>query len=284
MIDLTPALLRITELYKFKLSDNDTYMYFTPHDKDIPFDDGDGNGVQIYNKFPIKRGPVDYHINLQVDLVQISMGIIGLVVDETFSYTIPQVIKNGFLREAEVTITRLDYMVLTSQVIFTGRITGNIEYTQGTLRVHVGSLLDRLKDMVPNYLYKELCNHKLYGQYCELTKADWKETGTADAGSTTSKIFDATFLFSNQPLDYWFQGEIRFTSGENTSISQTIVVHGDGFIETMLPFPNAVALNDAFDCWPGCQKDGITCDTKFDNYDNNGAFEYVPNPKLVILP
>ncbi|MHC4276955.1 MAG: baseplate hub domain-containing protein [Planctomycetota bacterium] len=284
MIDLTPTLLRITELYKFKLSDNDTYMFFTPHDEDIPFDDGDGNGVQTYRKFPIKRGPVDYHMNLQVDLVQITMGIVGLVVDETFNYTIPQIIKNGFLREAEVTITRFDYVLLTSQTIFQGRITGDIEYTQGALRVHVGSLLDRLKDSVPNFLYKELCNHKLYGPYCKLTKADWKETGTADAGSTTSKIFDDTFLYSNQPPDWWLQGEIRFTSGDNTNISQTIVVHGDGFIETLTPFPNAVVLDDAFDCWPGCAKDGITCDIKFDNYPNNGSFEYIPHPKHVILP
>lgn len=280
-MDLTPTLLTIADIYKITLTTDDV-AYLTNHDEDISY------GGETYLALPIKRDKVNYHINLQVDKVNIAFGLVGVEVEIEVSgilYTIPQVVKNGFLRNAHVLISRIDYIALgTPDTIFEGWVTGDIEFTGGELQMHVGGLLDRLKAPFPTFSYTELCNHQLYGTYCKINRATYVESGTADAGSTQAQVFDAIFLYSNQPLDYWHKGEIKFTSGDNSGIAREIVKHNDGDIKVLMPFPNPVGVGDTFDAWPGCSKTGVVCEDKYNNLVNFGGFEYIPKPEALIYP
>ncbi len=283
MVDTTATHLTIAELYEIVLTNGDT-AYFTSHPVFISY------GGNNYQALPIQRNRVRYHIDLEVDRVNIIFGLVNVQIGVEVGgilYTLPQVVKNDFMRNAHVTVSRIDYELLgTPDIVFEGWVTGDVSYTGGAMSMHVGSILDRLKDPFPTFLFSELCNHQLYGTYCTLNRATYVESGTADAGSTQAQVFDAIFLYAGQPLDHWYKGELKFTSGDNLNITREIVTHNDGDVETLLPFPNPVAVGDTFEAVPGCDKTATTCaSTKFsDNMVNFGGFEHIPKPEDLFLP
>lgn len=276
-MDLTLAHLTIAEIYDFTLS-NGVTAFFTSHNEEIRY------GGNYYQPIPIKRDKISYHINLQVDKVKVSLGLVGAKVGAQ-EYTMAQVVKNDFLRNAHVVISRIDYIALgTPDVAFEGWVTGDINFNEGILVVEVGSILDRLRDSFPSFLYTSLCNHQLYGPYCTVSRASFVESGTADAGSNEGQVFDAILLYSNQPLDYWYKGELKFTSGENAGIAREVVKHNNGDVQFLIPFPNPVAVGDSFDCWPGCDKTSTRCIDIFNNLSFFGGFEYIPKPEMLYFP
>ncbi len=280
MTDLKQTQLTIAEVYKITLdNDSNTTLYFAAHDKNISY------GGSTYMAFTIRRTKINYHINLQVDKVDISIGIVG-VRSGGLSYTMPRVVENGFLRNAHVLISRVDYVALDGlETLFEGWVTGDIEYTAGELHLSVGSILDKLQDTFPKFIYSESCNHQLYKEYCQVNKESLKEYGPkVGVGSTRSKIVHSMFKYSAHPEDYWFKGEVKITSGDNTDISREVTTHNDGNVELLLPFPNNVLGSAHFWAVPGCDKAGTTCDEKFANYQHFGGFEYIPKPEMLFYP
>ncbi len=276
-IDFTQSTLTLAEVYDFTLSDG-TVANFTPHRGGIVF------GATTYQAIPIKRGPISYYSNLQVDKLTIQLGLIGVSVG-TSSYSIPDVIKRGFLRGTHIQIYLVDYEVLDQKkLLFDGWVTGGISYNAGALSLECSSLLDKLNERFPKLIYSEFCQHQLFDTRCSLSKDDYDETGTAGVSSTTQLIYSPVFAFSNHAEGYWLKGELKFTSGLNLNISRTINQHVDGYVRVILPFINAVVVSvDTFTAWPGCDKSGLTCATKFltDNYANFFGFEYIPKPEIL---
>lgn len=274
MVDLTATQLKITELYIFEMT-NGAIARFTNHSANVAY------GGNTYQAIPIKRSNIAYHSELQVDKVTITLGIIGVTVGAA-SHTIPQIIKRGFIKNAHVYIYLVDYVALDSTtLLFEGWATGGISYNQGELTVDCSSLLDKLNAKFPKYIYSEFCQHQLFGLYCGLTKASYLESGTATAGTTTQIIYASVFAFSNHASGYWLRGEITFTSGDNNGISRSIVEHGDGYIKTLVPFIDTIAVGNTFSVYPGCDKSGATCESKFNNYSNFFGFEYCPSPSVL---
>lgn len=275
-MDLTQPQLTLAELYEITTTDG-SIARFTSHDANITY------GVDTYQAIPIGRSQIAYHIDLQVDKVDVSFSLVGITVG-TKSYTIPQVIRKGFLRDAHVKIYLIDYIAKDElKILFEGWVTGNISYNQGIVSISVGSILDKLSEKFPKIIYSEFCNHQLFSTYCGLVKSTYKHTGAAGSGSTQSKIYSSVFAFSNHAEGYWTKGEIKMTSGENNGISKTVIKHYDGYIELLIPFPLTLAVGNAFEAYPGCDKSGKTCAEKFNssNYANFLGFEYIVKPEIL---
>ncbi len=274
-IDFTQTKLTLAEIYQITFTDN-SIAYFTSHDKDIAY------GGNTYQAIPITRSPVRYHTNLQVDKVDISLGLVGIQIG-TKSLSIPEVIRRDFIRNAHVKIYIIDYITLTDvKLIFEGWATGGITYNAGICTVSVGSLLDKLKDKFPKLIYSEFCNHQLYNSYCGLTKSTYLVQDSTGAGTTTQLIYSTAFAFTAQAGGYWNKGEIKMTSGNNDGVSRSILKHYDGYVKLTIPYFESVAVGDTFDVWPGCDKSGKTCDEKFSNYSEFFGFEYIPKPGVLI--
>jgi uncharacterized phage protein (TIGR02218 family) len=283
-VDLTTTKLTIAELFKITCSDpHATIAYFTNHDTNISYDG------QTWLAIPIWRGPVKYGSDLEVDQVNVSFGIVSVTIG-TKSYTVPQLIRRGFFRDATVEIFIVDYAntSLTAKNRFKGYVSRGIKFNKGITTLGCGSMLDRLKDKIPKIIHSEFCQHALFDAYCSLTKASYKVSTTADSGSTTTRIYSSSFAYSahlradgQNDESYWVQGEILGTSGDNEDFSRSIIAHGDGWIEVMFPFDHDVAGGDGFDVWPGCDGNGETCEQRFDNYDNSLLFEDIPKPEQI---
>ena len=87
-------------------------------------------------------------------------------------------------------------------------------------------------------------------------------------------INSAVFAYSNKPKGFFANGELKFTSGANTGVSRTVLVHGDGFAIVRVAFPTDIQDGDAFNVWAGCDKTGLTCATRF--------VQGASNPELII--
>jgi len=276
-MDLTAAQLTFAELYKFATVDG-SILRVTSHDASIVYD---GN---TYQAIPIKRSKINYHTDLQVDKVDISMGLVGVKVGAK-EYSIPKIIRLGLLRNAHVQIHLIDYALKDEiKLLFEGWVTEGISYNKGIVTLNVGSILDKLNEKFPKYIYSEYCNHQLYSTYCGLIKDTYKNSSSATLGSTPGKIFSTVFAFASKPEGYWAKGELKIKSGGNSGLSRTIIKHNDGNVELLIPFPEAVAVDNTFDVWPGCDKSGVTCAMKFltSNYANFFGFEYTPKPEVLV--
>ena len=274
-MDLTTTNLTLAELYTITTVNGDIAR-FTSLDKDVVY------GGDTWQAIPISRSQISYHTDLQVDKVDISMGLVGILVGTTH-YSIPKLIQLGLMRNAHVLIHLVDYVALdTTQLLFEGWVTEGISYNRGICTLSVGSLLDKLSEKFPKYIYSEYCQHQLYGPYCGLTKASYLGTSTAGAGSTKGIIYAAIFAYSAHASGYWMKGEVKLTTGLNAGTSRSIIQHNDGNVVVLIPFVENVTIGDVVNAWPGCDKSGVTCDTKFDNYVSFFGFEYIPKPEVLI--
>lgn len=274
-MDLTTTKLTLTELYTITTMNGDTAR-FTSHDADITY------GANLYQAIPIKRSQISYHTDLQVDRVDISMGLVAIVIGD-LEYSIPKVIRLGLLRNAHVYIHLVDYVALDSvKLLFEGWVTQGATYNRGICTLGVGSILDKLQEKFPKYIYSELCQHQLYGTYCGLDPDDYEASGTIDTGTTSSTIYADAFLYSATEEGWYAKGKLSMTSGDNSGVDRSILVHGDGYVRLLIPFIETLTVGDTFNVWPGCDKSGVMCDEKFDNYDNFFGFEYCPKPEVLI--
>lgn len=276
-VDTTSTQLTLAELYEITLSTG-AVAYFTSHDANITYD------AQTWQAIPIGRSNIAYHNDLQVDKVEISVGIVGVTIGATL-LTIPQIIKRDYLRNAHVRVLLVDYEVLDSEkLLFEGWITGAVSYNAGILTASVGSILDKLNNKFPKVIYSETCNHTLFSTACGLTKSSYLSTGACSTASDQNTIYSTIFnITTAYPQDYWLRGEIKFTSGSNQDIQRTIASHSTaGSVTVMVPFPETVAGSDAFDAYPGCDKTGAMCSTRFNNYANFFGFEFIPKPELIM--
>lgn len=264
----TAAELDIVELYEFNLQ-NGANAYFTSHDRNISY------GGNSYQAIPIRRSEVKYHSDLQVDKVQVEMGLIGVKIGAQ-QFSIPTVIKRDYLRNAHCKITLLDRKTSGTYLLFEGWATGEIAYNKGILSMQVGSILDKLQDRFPKIIYSETCNHAHFDAYCGLNKADWRENGTTAAGTTLFKVYADLFLFSYKPQGWWCRGE--FVLGD---CSRTVLAHEDGYIILMMPLWEVPTPGETFTCTAGCDRTGATCKAKFSNYANFLGFEYIPKPEVL---
>lgn len=268
--------LTIAELFTI-ITPNGITARLTSHSENITYD---GNE---YLAIPMRRGTISTKADLEVDKVEVEMAILGLTIGGQ-SYSMLQVLKRGFLRDASVRIVAVDYEDLTyDKFRFHGFISDSIAYTSGVMSFNVGSALDRLKDKFPKLIYSEFCPHLLFGTYCTLNEATWRESGTVLFSTTSSRIYSDVFLFSNKAQGYWLRGEILVTdvASEEYDVGRVILAHEDGYVDLLLPFGSAPLTGETFNVWPGCDKSGETCADTFNNYANFLGFEYIPKPEVM---
>lgn len=85
-------------------------------------------------------------------------------------------------------------------------------------------------------------------------------------------INSEVFAYSNKPKGFFVSGELKFTSGTNSNVSRTILVHGDGFAVVRIAYPTDILEGDIFNVWAGCDKNGNTCATRFVKSVSNSDF------------
>jgi uncharacterized phage protein (TIGR02218 family) len=273
-LDLTATGLKLTELYLLTLAGNLT-LPLTSYSSALTYDS------ITFNPAPLRRSEAQYAANLQVDRMDVELGIVGLTIGGNL-VSIPSAVRRGLFRNARVRVLLVDPVALSGHyTIFDGYVAEGVSYTEGILSLKVSSVLDRLQERFPKLIYSEQCQHRLYDTRCGLVRGDWQESGIVLTGSSKSVIKSTVFQASSHAAPYWFRGSLTFTSGANDGQSVTILNHRDGEVDLLLPCWETPAIGDTFTVLPGCDHLGTTCQDKFDNYDHFFGFEYIPRPEVL---
>lgn len=271
-MDLTKETLVLVDLYEVTLSTGEK-LFLTSHSEALVVS---GN---TYIPAPVTRSRIGKHTDMQIDSTSIRFGIHSFFVS---GKTIVEAARLGWFDGAEVIIWIVNPLIVTEiSEIFRGYVSKGVKTNRKEIVLKAASLLDMLQEQVPGWIYQEQCNHKLWDPQCQLVKATYRQTGTAEAGSTKTRIIHSIFSFVTNPSGFFVLGEIRMTAGANAGISRTIRLHNDGSVDAYYPFDHDIVAGDAFDVWPGCDKAGTTCQAKYNNYTNFSGFEYIPPPETL---
>jgi uncharacterized phage protein (TIGR02218 family) len=186
---------------------------------------------------------------------------------------------NGALDGASVKLERA-FMKTWGEVnavvhLFEGRVSG-IDPKHTEVAIEIKSLLETLNSKWPRNLYQPACNHQLYGAGCKVIRENYQVTGTATGGTTTRINWNP-----NKDAEYYDQGVIVFTSGQNVGARRTIKTQDSTGLTVALPLQHAVKSGDRFTVVPGCDKTHDTCRGKFQNLTRYRGFPWVPKPEMV---
>jgi uncharacterized phage protein (TIGR02218 family) len=279
-INFLQKTLTIAEIYRIDMNDADnSTMLLTSHKQSIVY------GGYTFVAVPMKRGSIQYHANLEVDKLEITMGIVGIQVG-TEQYSIPTCIRRDYFRGARVRMWVVDYSdpAITGRMFWDGYISGEINYTDGVLKVSVGSILDRLSDKFPKVIYSEFCQHSHFSTsapgafhtLCELVEASWNVASTVTSGTTNVRIYAPIFAFSSYAEGYWERGKFYWSG-----VKRSVANHGDGYVDLLTPLPGVPQVDDAFSASPGCNRTSTMCYTKYNNLTHFFGFEHIPKPEIL---
>ncbi len=160
---------------------------------------------------------------------------------------------------------------------------GNVELQRGMVLCELRGLQQYLQQPVGNVTSKT-CRAR-FADYptangsnlCRLTAATYLKTGTVT--SVTDKAnFAASAVFKANVVDWYGDGILTWTAGNNNGLAQKVRTHATGGVFTlMLPMPSTIQVGDTFKVIAGCRKRlSDDCNTKFSNVLNFQGEPHIP--------
>jgi len=241
-------------------------LRYTDWDVDVEFPTGSGT---IYSARGLSFDPVATSLSMEVDSVDISFDN----VDRYFSNLLADNVFQGRYCTIEKTFANLLGDSNNAVTIFSGKIS-HPRVDQESFTIRVVSLLNSLNQEVPRRMFQAQCPWDFGGTECglDITVSPYKETGTADSGSTDSVLVDS----SRTEEDNWWQyGILKMTSGSNSGIRREVKESTSGQITVLHKFPYPIAAGDTYEIQVGCKKTFGECKDKYNNTDNFGGFPSV---------
>lgn len=117
--------------------------------------------------------------------------------------------------------------------------------------------------------YMRQCPHTLYMPRCWVDKQALKATSTVLNLSANKAEVTLSWLLSQQP-GYYVGGILELGGASRFIIAQ------NGYTLTLSRPLLTLAANAKVDIYPGCDRLAATCNSKFNNLDNYGGFDYIP--------
>ena len=117
--------------------------------------------------------------------------------------------------------------------------------------------------------YMRQCPHTLYMPRCWVDKQAFKATSTVLNLSANKAEVTLSWLLSQQP-GYYVGGILELGGASRFTIAQ------NGYTLTLSRPLLTLAANAKVDIYPGCDRLAATCNSKFNNLDNYGGFDYIP--------
>lgn len=260
-------------LLEFQLSSTVRYALF---ETDITYD---GN---TYTGIGGKLGDITESSDLTINSVKIRLKNIS----QTFS---------AYVFSLNPTEFRGKTMIVTR--IFAEHIDDNTDYETLWEGICTGWQLDgrdflidikhwiySLNDEAPRRNCNPMCQWEFGGSRCALTanagggagNYDEQTAQTADAGSTQERLVDAA---RSEADDYWNDGFVTFTTGDNAGFPARKVSdsdQGSTYVDFETPWPYTIDAGDQYTIIQGCDHTDNTCQSRFDNMVNYGGNLSVP--------
>lgn len=165
-------------------------------------------------------------------------------------------------------------------ILKTGTL-GEVRLDRGRFVVELRSLAQALQQPL-GAVTSKTCRYRLGDAGCTLALGPYTHAGTVTA-VTSQQVFTASAL--TQAAEYFVEGTVTFTSGDNDGYTQKCKVFTSGKVFTLsLPMPYAIQIGDTFSAVAGCQKRLAEDCTKFSNVVNFGGEPHLPGIDALTSP
>lgn len=155
--------------------------------------------------------------------------------------------------------------------------TGVAKVNDGTWSIELRSLKQALQQTFVQVTSKT-CRYRLFSVrmpdgLCFVDPAPFTKTGTVDSSSGPRTFTDAARAEAD---DYFGEGSVLFTGGENEGYERKVKSFAAGVFVFSTPFPFAIGAGDTYSAQAGCRK-RLTedCIAKFDNVLNFGGEPHI---------
>lgn len=166
-------------------------------------------------------------------------------------------------------------------ILKTGTL-GEVRLDRGRFVVELRSLAQALQQPL-GAVTSKTCRYRLGDAGCTVALGPFTHAGAVSA-VTSQQVFTASAL--PQAAEYFVEGTVTFTSGNNDGYTQKCKVFTSGKVFTLsLPMPYAIQIGDTFSAVAGCQKRlAEDCATKFSNVLNFGGEPHLPGIDALTSP
>lgn len=164
-------------------------------------------------------------------------------------------------------------------------VTGNVTPGEVSCTVELRALSQFLQQPI-GFVTSKQCRARfadyptvIFGAICGLSTYSYLEDGTV-TGVTSQQVMQDTGR--SEPADWYGDGLLTFTSGENEDISRKVKSYdSNGTFTFSLPFPSTIGIGDTYTAIAGCRKRlEEDCRDKFDNVPNFQGEPHLPGVDL----
>lgn len=137
--------------------------------------------------------------------------------------------------------------------------------------------------------FATVCPYKLGDSYCKANISADVRAGVV-VQTVANDRYECAFTTASWPGsfadNYFRDGEIEWTSGDNAGVISPIVEYGHATRRCvfLLPTPYPIQVGDEGTARPGCDGLFSTCKTKFSNQLNFGGDPFAPSSQEIIEP
>jgi uncharacterized phage protein (TIGR02218 family) len=128
-------------------------------------------------------------------------------------------------------------------------------------------------------IYSRTCRANLGDARCKVNLAAISISATVATVTADGNSFTAVALAASATNNFAF-GVVEWTAGDNIGLIDEVrsSVTGTGLVTLALPPRFPIQVGDVGTVKPGCNKEAVTCKTKFNNLANMRAEPYAPPP------
>ena len=236
-------------------------LYFTDHDRDFTVD-----GNVYVASYGMNATAVTSQAGMSVDNLEFD----GMLSNDAIAETD---ILAGLYDHAEISVFMVNYLDpdAGSLLLKTGWL-GEVTLRGGQFVAEMRGLTSRLQQMI-GAVYTPTCRAQLGDARCGVDLSAYTVTGTVTS-------LEGSYAFTDSARtelgDYFANGLVTFTSGNNNGLSMEVRDYGAGRFGLFLPLPYAIAEGDTYTAIAGCDKTFESCVSTFNNAVNFRGEPNVP--------
>jgi uncharacterized phage protein (TIGR02218 family) len=235
----------------------------TPVDIDQYYDSG--SGVERYLATPIGRGQIEQKKDLSRANLEVKL---------SHDHPLAVSLLTSFFEQI-LTLTIFTQRDATTEVAWKGRL-ASVEPGDAFVTLNFESIFTSLRRAGLRARFQRSCRHALYGRGCRLDPETFAVATTLAALSGAACTVPAAGL---QPDGYYTGGMLR---GPDNVLAFIIGHVGTSLTLQRVPYTLSTAFAStgaatAIKIYPGCDHTRATCFAKFNNRDNYGGFDWIPN-------
>jgi uncharacterized phage protein (TIGR02218 family) len=239
-------------------------MGFTDHDQALTFD-----GVTYEAASGFEATAIENGLGLAVPNQDISGALSSAAISEND-------LAAGRYDGAEVEIWRVNWSDISQRALVAKGEIGEVRRDAVGFTAELRGVAHKLNAAQGRH-YQFACDADLGDARCkvDLTASAFKGVGTVAAAQDRRRL-------TASGLGSFADGRLRWTTGANAALSQTVKSHAGASLELWEAMPFAIAPGDAFTVTAGCDKRFATCKDKFANGVNFRGNPLMPGNDWIV--